>query len=282
MNWWSYRPRRSMAEIRSRAAARADKLRKKGRHLVPVILEGRTIARSFWGKAWCQNLEAYRDYAYRLPRGRSYLSHRAVIDLKVTPGSIEALVCGSELYNVAVKVRPLTAARWARIRARCAGEIGSLIELLQGRLSGSVMRIVTDRDHGLFPRPAEIEMHCSCPDWATMCKHVAAAMYGVGARLDREPELLFALRKVDHLQLIAGAADVGGVTRVASTAKTIAPASVAGVFGIDLEPEVERIARPGRSTARKKKSAQTRKAKAKGRATRSRSVGSKARRAGKV
>ena len=282
MTWWAYRPRRSVGDIRSRATARADKLRKKGTRLVPVILEGRTIARSFWGKAWCQNLEAYRDYAYRLPRGRSYLSHRAVIDLKVTPGSIEALVSGSELYNVAVKVRPLSAARWAHIRARCAGEIGSLIELLQGRLSGSVMQIVTDRNHGLFPRPAEIEMHCSCPDWATMCKHVAAAMYGVGARLDREPELLFALRKVDHLQLIAGAADVGGVTRVASNAKTIAPAAVASVFGIDFEPEVEQIARPGRSPARKKKSTKARKAKAKGRATRSRSAGSKSRTTGKV
>lgn len=277
MNWWSYRPRRSMAEIRSRAAARVDRLRKKGKRLVPVILEGRTIARSFWGKAWCQNLEAYRDYAYRLPRGRSYLSHRAVIDLQVKPGGIEALVSGSELYNVAVKVRPLTAKRWAHIRARCAGEIGSLIELLQGRLSGSVMQIVTDRDHGLFPRPAEIEMHCSCPDWATMCKHVAAAMYGVGARLDREPELLFALRKVDHLQLIAGAADVGGVTRVASGAKTIAPASVASVFGIDLEPEVEPVARPGRPPARKQKSKKTRMAKIKRRATRPRTARSKGR-----
>jgi uncharacterized Zn finger protein len=271
-----------MADIRSRAAARADKLRKKGQHLVPVILERRTIARSFWGKAWCQNLEAYRDYAYRLPRGRSYLSHRAVIDLKVTPGSIEALVCGSELYNVAVKVRPLNAKRWAHIRARCAGEIGSLIELLQGQLSGSVMRIVTDRNHGLFPRPAEIEMHCSCPDWATMCKHVAAAMYGVGARLDHEPELLFALRKVDHLQLIAGAADLSGVTRVASTAKTIAPAAVANVFGIELEPEVKQIARPGRSLVPKKKLTRTRKVKIKRRATRSRSARGKGRTTGKV
>jgi uncharacterized Zn finger protein len=281
MSWWSYRPRQSVASIRSRATARADRLRKKGQRLAPVILEGRTIARSFWGKAWCQNLEAYRDYAYRLPRGRSYLSHRAVIDLKVTPGSIEALVCGSELYNVAVKVRPLNAARWARIRARCAGEIGSLIDLLQGRLSGSVMQIVTDRNHGLFPRPAEIDMHCSCPDWATMCKHVAAAMYGVGARLEREPELLFVLRKVDHLQLIAAAADVGGVTRVASGAKTIAPDSVANVFGIDFEPEVKKIARPGRSPARKKKSTRTRKAKVNGGTARSRFARVKGRSTGK-
>jgi len=58
---------------------------------------------------------------------------------------------------------------------------------------------------GLFPSPAEIKLSCSCPDWADMCKHVASALYGVGARLDQKPQLLFVLRGVDENELIAGA-----------------------------------------------------------------------------
>jgi uncharacterized Zn finger protein len=208
-------------------------LAKSGLKPSPVAIDGRTIARSFWGKAWCDNLESYRDYEYRLPRGRSYARNGAVLDLQVHPGTVAAVVSGTSLYDVEVRIKPLAPAHWTRIKAQCAGEVGSLIELLEGRLSDRVMQIITHPEQGLFPRPAEIKMTCSCPDWASMCKHVAAVMYGVGARFDHQPELLFTLRKVDHGELIAAATDVG-VSRRRSQRKTLASEDLGSVFGIEI------------------------------------------------
>ncbi len=238
MNGWRYARKPSVSEQRARALRERRQLERtmadEGRSPAPVVIEGRLIAHSFWGKAWCQHLESYRDYAYRLPRGRSYVRHGAVLDLVIGPGSIQARVCGSgpRPYEVGIRIGPLAAAHWARIQAQCAGEIGSLIELLEGRLSDRVMGIVADRAQGLFPRPEEIQMHCTCPDWATMCKHVAAVLYGVGARLDAQPELLFTLRQVDHAELMAQAA-VPQPPR-ATRRRTIAEADLASVFGIEL------------------------------------------------
>src|SRR6516164_10246819 len=208
MSWgWSFKPYVSAAEKRRRAKKAANALEKKGRKLNPVRAEGRTIARSFWGKAWCENLESYSDYENRLPRGRTYVRNGSVVHLEIQAGKISALVSGSELYSVEITISSLPDPHWKCVKSECSGQIGSLVELLQGRLSKSVMDVVTQRGGGLFPKPAEIKMKCSCPDWAGMCKHVAAVMYGVGARLDDKPELLFVLRKVDHLELIAGAGD---------------------------------------------------------------------------
>ena len=233
MNWWSFERKPSVAEQRQRALREGRRLVKQGRTLSPVAVEGRKIAASFWGTAWCENLESYRDYEYRLPRGRSYVRHGAVLDLNVSAGKIVALVCGSEIYEVEIGIKPLAQAHWSRIKTRCAGQIGSLIELLEGRLSEGVMRIVTHPGQGLFPMPAEIQMACSCPDSATMCKHVAAVMYGVGARLDARPELLFVLRKVEHAELVAGVADFEA-GRSGSKRKTIAEGQLSDVFGIEI------------------------------------------------
>lgn len=235
--WWSYARKPGVHEQRQRAAREGKRLAKErgkdGRQPSPVSIEGRTIARSFWGKAWCENLESYRDYEYRLPRGRSYLRNGAVLDLAVTPGKIAAVVSGSMLYEVEVAIQPIEAGHWGRIKGECAGEVGSLIELLEGRLSDRVMRIITHREQGLFPKPVQIKMTCSCPDWATMCKHVAAVMYGVGARLDAQPELLFTLRQVDHGELIAAATDLEVKPR-RSGRKTVATEDLGSVFGIEL------------------------------------------------
>lgn len=236
MSWWDYAPKPSASELRRRAAREGERLAKRlaqaGRKASAVTIDGRAIARTFWGKAWCENLESYRDYEYRLPRGRSYVRNGAVLDLDVGAGRIAAVVSGTSLYDVDIKIRPVGAAHWKRIRSQCSGEIGSLIELLEGRLSERVMRIITHREQGLFPKPREIEMTCSCPDWAAMCKHVAAVMYGVGARLDEQPELLFTLRNVDHGELIAQAADVEVSRR--SGRKTLASHELGSVFGIEL------------------------------------------------
>lgn len=178
---------------------------KKGKKLSPVTVSGRVIAHSVWGDAWCRNLESYSDYENRLPRGRTYVRSGAVIDLQIRAGAITAQVQGSQLYQVNINVQPVHPARWQDLCTRCAGGLGSLIELLSGRLSRQVMAQVTDRKSGLFPAPAEMKLSCSCPDWATMCKHVAATLYGVGARLDAAPELLFVLRSVDPSQLVTRA-----------------------------------------------------------------------------
>ena len=220
----------------AQAQRELEKMRKKGLVVQPISIDGRVIAKTFWGKAWCENLESYSDFENRLPRGRTYVRNGSVVHLEIQPGRISALVSGSELYSVEITIASLPDPHWKCVKSQCAGQIGSLVELLQGRLSKSVMDVVTQRGGGLFPKPAEIKMKCSCPDWAGMCKHVAAVMYGVGARLDDKPELLFLLRKVDHLELIAGAVDSAPVVGAGKSRgkKTIAAGDLADVFGIEM------------------------------------------------
>jgi uncharacterized Zn finger protein len=233
---YGFRPYVSVAERRRKAEREMAKLAKKGRVIKPVRPEGRTIARTFWGKAWCDNLESYMDYANRLPRGRTYVRNGSVVHLDIHPGEIEATVSGSQLYQVKIRIAAAAKARWKKLCHECAGGIGSLVELLQGRFSDHVMGILTRKDTGLFPAPAEIDLKCSCPDWATMCKHVAAVLYGVGARLDQSPELLFTLRTVNHEELITQAAtatDLAGKT--ATAGPELAESEISDVFGIELD-----------------------------------------------
>ena len=193
-------------------------------------IEGRAIANTFWGEAWCKNLESYSDYENRLPRGRTYVRNGSVMHLAVAEGKVTALVQGSMLYEVEVTIAKLAKPRWSKIVAAGAGRIDSLVELLQGRLSTHVMKIVTDHETGMFPSPAEIELSCSCPDWAEMCKHVAAALYGIGTRLDEKPELLFLLRGVDQTELLGTS---GGPVKK-SDKRTIAEADLESIFGVEL------------------------------------------------
>lgn len=254
MGWWSYRPYVPVAQRREQAALRARKMAKDGRSLAPVITNGRTIASTFWGKAWCDHLESYSDFENRLPRGRTYARNGSVVDLQIEPGKISALVSGSHLYRTTITIQPLPVARWKAVQSECRGQIGSLIELLQARMSKQVMEIVTHRDKGLFPAPREIQMDCSCLDWAVMCKHVAAVLYGVGNRLDQQPDLLFRLRQVDHLELIAGIADSAAVVRKPTGKKTLDRQDLAQVFGIEMDTPAstekpaptEKPARPAR------------------------------------
>src|SRR5881409_3482061 len=203
--WYEWRAYVRAAQRRRQAERELGRLRKKGQAVSPVIVEGRAIAKTFWGKAWCDNLERYSDFANRLPRGRTYVRNGSVVDLQVAPGSVTALVSGSMMYDVKVTVGPVPRARWSAICKECSGAIDSLVELLQGRFSKGVMTRLCEERVGLFPSPKDILFTCSCPDWASMCKHVAAVLYGIGARLDQQPELLFTLRKVDQQDLIARA-----------------------------------------------------------------------------
>jgi uncharacterized Zn finger protein len=234
---WGWKPYVPVAERRRKAARAVEKRRKQGHSVSPVVIQGRTIATTFWGKAWCDNLERYSDYANRLPRGRTYVRNGSVVDLQIAAGSIRAIVSGSELYEVALKIAPLAKARWKSICDDCAGAIDSVVELLRGRFSKGVMERVCRQNQGLFPSPAEIKLSCSCPDWAGMCKHVAAVLYGIGARFDQQPELLFRLREVDEQELIvqAGSALPFG-RRQPVTAKVLGRGDLADVFGLDMAP----------------------------------------------
>ncbi len=241
MSWYyDWRPYVPVAERRAKAAREVAKLAKKrGRAASPVVLEGRKIAATFWGKAWCDNLEAYSDFANRLPRGRTYVRNGSVVDLQIEEGTVTAMVAGSELYKIKIQIKPLAPKIWKAIQAECAGKIDSLLELLQGKLSSAVMQIVTRQNGGLFPAPREIELDCSCPDWADLCKHVAASLYGVGAKLDRDPALLFLLRGVDPSDLIskASAAEAVRQTGPVNGAAALSESEVAEVFGIELDSQ---------------------------------------------
>ena len=248
----------SVATRRARARADAEKIaRKQKRNLTPVgPIDGNKLVRSFWGQAWCDNLESYVDYANRLPRGRSYARNGAVIDLQIAAGKIAALVSGTSTYEIGVTIRSLPPKSWTQIASECIGRIDSLVDLLRGKLSTQVMEIVTRKEGGLFPTPKQISFTCSCPDWAGMCKHVAATLYGVGVRLDQKPELLFALRGVDHAELVGGAA--AAVPRLANGAKrrkVIEGADLSALFGIELESPATEVAATGAPKTRRAKSA---------------------------
>ncbi len=233
--FYGFRDYVSVAARRARAERELAKLRKKGRTISPVTIEGRKIAQTFWGKAWCDNLERYSDYANRLPRGRTYLRNGSVVDLQVGPGRVTALVSGSSMYDVQVTVGPVAPARWTAVCQDCSGAIDSLIELLQGHLSKAVMTRLCEEKTGLFPSPKEMLFRCSCPDWASMCKHVSAVLYGIGARLDRQPELLFTLRQVDQQELIATAgSDLSKNSRRPAGAKVLASDDLSEMFGIEM------------------------------------------------
>jgi uncharacterized Zn finger protein len=260
--WPPYVP---VAKRRRRAAQKVVKMKKAGQHVSPVEIAGRKIATTFWGNAWCKNLEAYSDYSNRLPRGRTYLRNGSVIDLQIEAGRVRAMVSGTDLYTVDIKIKSLPKKKWTEIKGQCAGQIDSLVELLQGSISKGVMEIVTRKAEGLFPSPREITLNCSCPDWATMCKHVAATLYGVGARLDHEPELLFTLRGVDPTEMIEAAIDQPTGTGKARKGRVLETDELSSVFGVDTDmdgvssDEASAPTRPAKRTGRAAKPRKPRK-----------------------
>ncbi|MDR2243914.1 MAG: hypothetical protein LBE15_00695 [Burkholderiales bacterium] len=241
---WGFPPYISVAQRRAKADKQAARLKKQGRVLSPVVTGGRKIAKSFWGKAWCDNLERYSDFDNRLPRGRSYVNGGLVIDLQLERGKVKALVSGSEVYRVEISIDVASPKRWKAICADCSGSVGSIVELLQGKLSKNVMERVCRPDDGLFPAPREIKMSCSCPDWAEMCKHVAATLYGVGARLDHEPDLLFTLRGVDRGELVSAGTDLSITEVAADSERVLADADVAALFGLAIESASPKVIKP--------------------------------------
>jgi uncharacterized Zn finger protein len=204
MTWYKdMYPTMSVEELREKARRSLADAERSGRHLNPVTVTSRTICKSWWGRAWCQNMENYLDYTNRLPRGRSYVRNGAVIDLSIREGKAEALVQGSEWrpYKVTILVDSLSEGQMEKISRLCSRELDSMEELIAGHFPKSLESLLTEKG-ALFPTAREIEFYCTCPDSAHMCKHVAAAMYGIGVRLDENPFYFFILRGIDVERLV--------------------------------------------------------------------------------
>jgi uncharacterized Zn finger protein len=232
MSWYSYDDGR---ETKAGVQHEIERRRKRGEPFNQLNLptKGLKIATTFWGKAWCNQLETYRDYESRLPRGRSYLRQGNVYNLEIEPGFVTAIVAGSSLYEVGVRIESLLKTDWERFKQECAGQVLSLLDLLGGKLGEGVLRAITDPGRGLFPKSKEIRFSCTCPDHANMCKHVAAVLYGVAAKLDSAPDLFFVLRSVDPSELL-GATAKHALNTLESADAALAGEDLGALFGIEL------------------------------------------------
>ena len=256
---YGFPPYVSVAEKKAEAAKNLAKLKKKNPNINPIIIESTKIAKTWWGKAWNDNLESYADFANRIGRGRSYVRHGAVLDLQITEGSVTALVQGSvsKPYEIKINIKPLPDNIRKKITDACEGKLDSLQELLEGKFPEGLAELFTAHGKGLFPSPKEISLDCSCPDWAEMCKHVAAALYGVGARLDNDPALFFVLRKVKVDDLISKAITQESENLLKRSQKkssrVIEDVDVSAMFGIEMETgEPEATEKAGKKAIAKK------------------------------
>ncbi len=244
MSYWGFPRYVSVSEKKAKTTRKLKELSKKNPHLKPVILQGSSLARTWWGKAWNLNLERYADYHNRIGRGRSYVRHGAVLDLQIAPGEVRALVQGSRSnpYSVSVSIKKLREEIWQTILEQCQGMFESLQELINGSFPRAIGEIFTRRDSGMFPSPKEIAFNCSCPDWAGMCKHVAATLYGIGARLDENPDLFFRMRNVEMGNLIRQAITEHKDKLLArasgKSSRIIDETELSATFGIELEQDI--------------------------------------------
>jgi len=263
MSYWGYAPYVSVAKKKARAEKKLKELRKKNPDIHPVIVEGRTLARSWWAKSWNTNLERYADYDNRLDRGKSYLRHGAVLDLRIMAGKVQAMVLGTAAtpYKIVVDIQPIGKPQWQEMKKQCEGHLKSLQELLAGKFSKTLGEIFFDKKTGLFPDPKTITFQCSCPDWASMCKHVAAVLYGVGARFDEDPTLFFTLRGVEMSELVADAVSDRTDELLRKTkeksAKVIDDAELSALFGIDMDIKPDFVEKAESPKRRKRTSCKT-------------------------
>lgn len=272
MSYWGFPRYISVGEKQQRSKKKLEQLKKKNKNIAPIIIEGRILAHTWWGKAWNKNLEGYADYSNRIGRGRSYVRCGSVLDLQISGGEVKSLVQGSETrpYSIVIKIKALEKSIWKKIKGVCEGKLDSLQELLVGKFPKALDEIFTAHGKGLFPSPKEIDFDCSCPDWASMCKHVAATLYGIGARLDKDPNLFFALRKIEINDLITET--VKDKTKELLTkakkksSRIIVGQDLSSIFGIELDSVSKpakkvkaKVSRKGKTTKTKKSTVKTKK-----------------------
>lgn len=218
-----------------------SRTRLRGHDLKPIVIEGKTLGRTWWGKAWNQNLESYADYSNRVGRGKTYVRQGMVIHLNIEEAQVFGLVQGRKKapYEILVKIEPSTEDDIKAIGEISRQHVESFESLLHGEFPKELEVLFTRKGFGLFPSPKEIDFYCSCPDHAYMCKHVAAVLYGIGSRLDEDPQLFFTLRQINGINFIKESIDVvltdmlngAGV----KTERTISEEKAKRLFGFDEE-----------------------------------------------
>ena len=225
----------SVGELRQMAKETLSK----NKNFEPVIVEGnsRKICKSWWGDAWCRNLERYADWENRIGRGKSYVRNGNVVDLKIKGGKIHAKVQGSRKtpYTVKITIDMIDEKKRHRIEERATGKIQNMEALLTGTFPEELKELFFQED-GLFPSPDEIHFNCSCPDWAIMCKHVAAALFGIGVRLDSNPIYFFQMRGIDLddfvTKVVSGKVETMLKNADVITSRVIQESEVPQLFGI--------------------------------------------------
>ena len=228
----------TVAELEARAKQSSEKAAKKKLIYEPIKpFTRRQICTSWWGKAWCENLERYADFESRLDRGKRYVKNGTVLDLKIKKGRVEAKVQGTRKtpYKVEIRISPLSEEKCGEIIEQCGRRIENMESLIKGEFPLDLKELFLAKD-GLFPKPKEISFNCSCPDWALMCKHVAAAMYGIGVRLDENPFYFFELRGIDADKFIGVALESKVESMLANadrdSERIIRDADLTGLFGV--------------------------------------------------
>ena len=265
MSYWGFPRYVSVGEKKQRSKKKLEQLKKKNKKIEPIIIEDRVLAHTWWGKAWNKNLEGYADYSNRIGRGRSYVRCGSVLDLQISEGKVQSLVLGSESkpYSIEIRIKPLEKSVWRKIKGVCDGKLDSLQELLVGKFPKALGEIFTAHGNGLFPSPEEIDFDCSCPDWASMCKHVAATLYGVGTRLDEDPNLFFALRKIEINDLISETVKDKTEELLTKAKKKsrriIEDQDLSSVFGIELDSVSKPAKRVKSKAAQKEKTPKAKK-----------------------
>ena len=236
MSWYGYSEYVTVAGKKEKAAKQLEKLLKGGADLSPIVIEGRKIAKTWWGSAWCANLESYADFRNRIGRGSAYVKNGFVVDLKIDEGLVTGKVMGTRLYTIIIKIDMLGEARKNDVIKTVGRRIDSVSDLIEGKFPKDFGDLFLTQEKGLFPSPGEMHMNCSCPDWAGMCKHVAAVLYGVGARLDQYPLLFFKLRGVDVNVFIKASIDekIDSLMKNAgkTTKRVIKDADISEIFGV--------------------------------------------------
>jgi len=234
----------SVANKRKKAEKKLKKLKKENPKVKPIIIanpRARKLAKTWWGNAWNQNLEKYADYDNRIGRGKSYVRHGAILDLQIKKGKVTALVAGSRStpYKVTIEIDKIPLTNLEEIKNTCKNRIDSLQDLLAGNFPQELSDLFTSQFTGLFPLSKEIHFDCSCPDWASMCKHVAATLYGIGVRFDEDPKLFFKLRQVDIKSLIKQAVKTKTKKLLdkakKKSSRTIKQENLSELFDIDLD-----------------------------------------------
>ncbi len=238
MSFYDYGYYETKAEKRRRIGEKLERLRKTDPNIAPLTIEGNTLAKSWWGKAWGKNLESYADYKSRLSRGKNYVKQGAILDLKIEEGKVNSKISGSgsKIYDCEIHIERLSDERLKKILEHCQNKISTLDALLTGDFSEELLELFQDKSYGLFPSPDEISFRCDCPDVANICKHVAATLYAIGTKFDDDPMFFFELRQIESENLIQKSVEKKLENMLEhvgkKTSRTMDASKISDVFGL--------------------------------------------------